>query len=156
MGVFNQRTGELQEGILDQKKSAEDTLDMLHTHGVIDAATYEKAKTSSLGAQQKMIGISTAEFNTKLQAQLEYQRAMDVAKLGEQGAQTRQGMSGATTIQAEQMRLDAEKALADKKTAAAAGGKVLQEKTAPTPVPSFLPKVGLGDTDRGNVKLFRQ
>src|SRR5258705_13810146 len=60
MGGYNAKTGELQEGILDQKKSAEDTLDMLHTHGVLDDATYEKAKTSGLGAQQKMIGISTA------------------------------------------------------------------------------------------------
>ena len=111
MGGYNARTGELQEGILDQKKSAEDTLDMLHTHGVLDDATYEKAKTSSLGAQQKMIGISTSEFNTRLQAQLEQQKAMAVAKLQEGGATGRTvlseqgaGQRTAATIAAENER----------------------------------------------------
>ena len=111
MGGINQRTGEAQEGILDQKKSSEQTIEMLHTHGMIDDASYEKAMTSSLGAQQKIIGISTAEFNTRLQAKLEEQRAMDVARLSEGGAMARTQTSEAGAAARTQAQIDAQKEL---------------------------------------------
>jgi hypothetical protein len=136
MGGYNAKTGELQEGILDQKKSSEDTLDMLHTHGVIDDATYEKAKTSSLGAQQKMIGISTAEFNTKLQAQLEQQRALAVTAAQNQGAMARtvtseQGATGRTEAQI-RAQIEAEKLKIQQNPA---NRFVLPPKAANAPVP---------------------
>jgi hypothetical protein len=94
MGGINQRTGEVQPGILDQKKSSEDMLDMLKMHGMMTDDEYEKAKSSSLGAQQKFIGQTTAEFNMKLQAQLEQQKALAVQQAESASAITRQGMAG--------------------------------------------------------------
>lgn len=70
MGGINQKTGDLQTGILDQKQGAEDTLDMLHQHGMLTDDEYATAKTASLSAQQKMIGMNAADFNMKMKAQL--------------------------------------------------------------------------------------
>jgi len=63
MGGINQKTGEVEPGLLDQKKSSEDMLDMLHLHGMLSDDEYAKAKTSGLSAQQKLIGVTAADFN---------------------------------------------------------------------------------------------
>lgn len=109
MGGYNQRTGEVQPGILDQKKASEDNLDMLFYHGMIKKDEYEKAKTMGLGGQQKYIGQITSEFNAKLQAQY----AMEQAKMSEGAAYARTqlsdtGATGRTNI--------SEKGAADRQT----------------------------------------
>lgn len=100
MGGYNQRTGEVQPGILDQKQSSEDTLDMMYAHGMMTQEEYEKAKSSGLSAQQKWIGQATSEFNTKLQAQLQLKQAT----MEQSAATGRQGLSSGTQVQTTQMQ----------------------------------------------------
>lgn len=142
MGGINQKTGEAQEGILGQKKSAEDTIDMLHQHGMLTDDEYAKAQTSSLGAQQKIIGMNTADFNMRLKAQIDQQNALALQAQQNQAAMARtvtseSGASGrnAATIAAENERA---------RLAAAANPAnryVLPPKpvaTNPAPIPSVL------------------
>jgi hypothetical protein len=98
MGGINQKTGEAQGGILDQKKGAEDTLDMLHQHGMLTDDEYATAKASSLTGQQKIIGMNAADFNMKLKSQLELQNQQALQAQQNQAAmaRTQVGEAGAT------------------------------------------------------------
>src|SRR5262249_47688186 len=78
MGGVNPQTGEAEPGLLQQGQNAHDTLDIMHSMGMFDDPTYEKLKTSSLGAQQKMIGLYTTQATAKYQSQLEAARAMQL------------------------------------------------------------------------------
>jgi hypothetical protein len=143
MGGYNQRTGELQEGILDQKKSSEQTIEMLHTHGILDNATYEKALTSNLGAQQKIIGQYTSEYNMKLQSHLEQQNRMQQLSATQAGGYQEQQLRGTQAMDVEKLRLQGEQArtqaeLAQKKLAQP--GYVLPAKPG-VPNPAAIPNV---------------
>jgi hypothetical protein len=89
-------SGEAQPGLLQQGADAHQTLDMLHQMQLMDDQTYEKLKTSGLGAQQKAIGLFTAKAATQFQAQAEIQKqqlaneaAMARTQVGETGAAAR-------------------------------------------------------------------
>jgi hypothetical protein len=107
MGSVNPTTGEAQPGLLQQGSDAHQTLDMFHSMGLIPDDTYEKLKTSGLGAQQKAIGLFTTKATAQWQAQAELQRQ----QASEQAASQRQQVSesGATAranaqIEAERQR----------------------------------------------------
>jgi hypothetical protein len=127
MGGINEKTGEAQAGILDQKKGAEDTIDMLHMHGMLTNEEYEKAKTSSLSAQQKIIGMNAADFNMKTKAELERQNALAQIAAQNQGAMSRTQYSETATTGRSQAQLEAEL----KKTQ-----MELQQRSAANPVVS--------------------
>lgn len=124
MGGINQKTGEVQPGILDQKKSSEDMLDMLKMHGMLSQDEYEKAKASGLSAQQKLIGITAADFNMKAKAELEKQNALAQVAAQSQGAMARTQYSESATTSRSQATLEAELAKAKME---------LQQKNAANP-----------------------
>lgn len=144
MGGINARTGEVEPGVLDQKKSSEDLLDMMHMHGMMTDDEYAKAKTSGLGAQQKFIGMASAEFNTKLQAQLEQQRALAVQQASNVGAmaRTQAGETGAGARQAAEIQAQKELEAAKLKATAALRPRLVlppgPTQTAPAPIPNQL------------------
>jgi hypothetical protein len=138
MGGINQKTGEVEPGLLDQKKSSEDMLDMLHLHGMLSDDEYAKAKTSGLSAQQKLIGVTAADFNYQLKSNIEQQNAQKTAlaqiQAQNQGAMSRTQYSEQQTTQRSQAQLEAE----NKRLQMQLQAKVAENPyvgNAPTPVP---------------------
>jgi hypothetical protein len=143
MGGINQKTGEAQEGILGQKQSSEETLDMLHMHGMMTDEEYAKAKTSGLGAQQKMIGMYTSEFNTKLQARLEQEKALAQIAAQNQGAMGRTQYSETQTTARSQAQLEAELAKAKMELQTRAAANPVVSGYTPVPPPSSMAPIKL-------------
>ena len=147
MGGINQKTGEAQEGILGQKKSAEDTIDMLYQHKMLTDEEYATAKTSSLGAQQKLIGMNTADFNMRTKAELEKQNSLAQIGLQNQGAMGRTQYSETQTSARSQATLEAElaKAKLELQQRSAANPQVVgYTPVPPPPTTTFNPTLKLG------------
>jgi len=129
MGGINQQTGEAEPGLLQQGQQAHDLIDIYHSMGMFDDDTYERLKTSGLGAQQKALGQFTAQAGAAYQSKLEMQRqlALEQAQAGSAMARTQVSEAAATgrstaSIQAELERTKLQ--LAQTMTQLAAQGKV--------------------------------
>ena len=99
MGGINAKTGEAQEGVLGQKKSSEDYLTALHMHGALTDEEYAKAMSSGLGAQQKIAGQFSADFNTKMQLQLQNENAMRLAQYNQAQEMARTRLTTSSSIE---------------------------------------------------------
>jgi hypothetical protein len=128
MGSVNPQTGEAQEGILQQGQSAHNLIDVYHQAGLFDDATYEKLKTSGLGAQQKALGAYTGALTMKYQTGLE----MEKIKAQEAAAMARQQVSSGATIQSAQISASAREQAAE--TRARAAEAALAAKSAVNPL----------------------
>ena len=145
MGGINQKTGEVQGGILDQKKGAEDTIDMLHQHGMLSDDEYATAKASSLTGQQKIIGMNAADFNLKMKEELSKQSSLAQIAAQNQGAMGRTQYSESATTARSQATLEAELARTklELQQRNAANPQVVGYTPVPPP-PTTTLKFGLG------------
>jgi hypothetical protein len=103
MGTVNPETGQAQEGLLEQGKSAHNLIDIYHDMGLFDDKTYADLKTSGLGAQQKALGQFTGALTLKYQNQLEQQRQLAVQQEAERAAMERTRVTEAGALERQRL-----------------------------------------------------